>query len=107
MPYRDADSALISVRKMRMQMQENSREKQAAQAEADDLRAELDQIRSEMTQVRRSVIVEKQSLEDKLSEERVAKERARAQLEERLNAAMQKKSKFQVRMASSPEAMPR
>lgn len=47
-----------------------------------------------MTSVRNSVIQEKQSLEQRLDEERKAKERARAQLDSRMEELQKRKSKF-------------
>jgi hypothetical protein len=86
----------IPVRKLRLQAQEHTRERDLAKAEVIQLEKELAAAKSEVASVRNSVISEKRSLEDRLSEERRAKERTRAQLEERLEAAQQKQSKFRV-----------
>ncbi len=81
-------------------MQETNKERDAALAEASRLRKMLEESKKEISNVRNSVIVEKQSLEERLSEERRAKERARAQLEQRLNEVTQQRSnaKFKVRV---------
>jgi chromosome segregation ATPase len=91
-----ADHMSIAVRKLRLQAQEHTRERDLANAEVRRLEEELAAARDEVTSVRNSTISEKRSLEDRLSEERKAKERTRAQLEERLEAAQQKQSKFRV-----------
>ncbi len=87
-----------AVRKARTQMQEINKERDSAQAEASRLRQQLEEAHKEVSTVRNSIIVEKRSLEDRLSEERKAKERARAQLEQRLNEVTQQKhsAKFKV-----------
>jgi len=84
------------VRKLRLQAQEHTRERDLAKAEVVRLENELAAAKNEVASVRNSVISEKKSLEERLSEERRAKERTRAQLEERLEAAQQKQSKFRV-----------
>jgi kinesin family protein 4/21/27 len=86
---------------------ETNKERDSAQAEVARLRWQLEEAQKEVSNVRNSVIVEKQSLEDRLSEERRAKERARAQLEQRLNEVTQQKqsSKFKVRAGASAVAL--
>jgi len=84
-------------------MHETNKERDSAQAEATRLQQQLEEAQKEVSNVRNSVIVEKQSLEERLSEERRAKERARAQLEQRLNEVTQQKqnSKFKVRVEAT------
>ena len=60
----------------------------------DGLRNELQEARREVATVRKSIVEEKQSLESKLDEERRAKERARAQLDSRMEELQRRKSKF-------------
>jgi hypothetical protein len=67
-----------------------------AETELERLQAELDAARKEVVSVRSSIIIEKRSLEDRLSEERRAKEKTRRQFEERLEAVQAKHSKFRV-----------
>jgi len=86
----------LAVRKLRLQAQEHTRERDLAESEVQRLQQELDVARKEVTSVRDSIIIEKRSLEDRLSEERKAKERTRRQLEERLEAVQAKQSKFRV-----------
>ena len=92
-----------TVRKARTQMHETNKERDSAQAEATRLQQQLEDAQKEVSNVRNSVIVEKQSLEERLSDERRAKERARAQLEQRLNEVTQQKqnSKFKVRVEAT------
>lgn len=87
-----------AVRKARTQLQENNKERESALAEAARSRKQLEEAQKEVSSVRNSIIVEKRSLEDRLSEERRAKERAKAQLEQRLNEMTQQShsSKFKV-----------
>ena len=84
-------------------MHETNKERDSAHAEATRLQQQLEEAQKEVSNVRNSVIVEKQSLEERLSEERRAKERARAQLEQRLNEVTQQKqnSKFKVRVEAT------
>jgi len=55
---------------------------------------ELEEAKREVALVRRSVLEEKQSLEDRLDEERRAKERVRAQLDIRMAELQKRKAKF-------------
>jgi chromosome segregation ATPase len=91
-----------AVRKARTQLQETNKERESAQAEAARSRKQLEEAQKEVSSVRNSIIVEKRSLEDRLSEERRAKERAKAQLEQRLNEMTQQShsSKFKVSRSS-------
>lgn len=85
-----------NIRKLRLQSQESTRERDGAQLEIQRLQKELEAAQNEVAIMQSSVVSEKQSLEDRLSEERIAKEQARAQLRERLEAAPKHKSKFTV-----------
>ena len=82
------------VRKARMHATELARERDALTGQVDGLRRELTDTKREVANVRQSVVEEKLSLESKLDEERRAKERARAQLDSRMNELTKRKSKF-------------
>ena len=58
------------------------------------LQNELGEAKREVVSVRRSIVEEKQSLEQRLDEERRAKERARQQLDSRMEELQKRKSKF-------------
>lgn len=92
------------VRKLRLQAQEHTRERDLAEAEVQRLQAELDHAQKEVASVRSSIIIEKRSLEDRLSEERRAKERTQKQFEQRLEAVQAKQSKFRVSSRLRPYA---
>ncbi|OCH92129.1 kinesin [Obba rivulosa] len=83
-----------NLRKARMQATELARERDNLNAQVANLRAELHETKNEVVNVRRSIVEEKQSLEHKLDEERRAKERARAQLDSRMEELQRRKSKF-------------
>ncbi|KAF9246370.1 kinesin-domain-containing protein [Melanogaster broomeanus] len=83
-----------NLRKARMQATELARERDALSAQTDALRTELREARREVVTVRKSIVEEKQSLESRLDEERRAKERARAQLDTRMEELQKRKSKF-------------
>jgi len=83
-----------SVRKARMQATELARERDNLSSQVESLRNELAEARREVTLVRRSVVEEKQSLEQRLDEERKAKERVRHQLDARMDELSKRKSKF-------------
>jgi chromosome segregation ATPase len=82
------------VRKARMQATEISKERDRLNGQVESLRNELQDAKREVVTVRRSVVEEKQSLEHRLDEERKAKERARAQLDTRMDELQKRKSKF-------------
>jgi uncharacterized coiled-coil DUF342 family protein len=82
------------VRKARMQATELARERDALNAKVEGLRNDLTNAKREVETVRKSVVEEKQSLEHRLDEERRAKERARQQLDTRMEELQRRKSKF-------------
>ncbi|KZT09755.1 kinesin [Laetiporus sulphureus 93-53] len=83
-----------NLRKARMQATELARERDNLNNQIAALRAELHEAKNEVVNVRRSIVEEKQSLEHRLDEERRAKERARAQLDSRMEELQKRKSKF-------------
>lgn len=83
-----------NLRKARMHATELARERDTLNTKMEALRRELEEAKREVTNVRRSVVEEKQSLEQRLDEERRAKERARQQLDSRMEELQKRKSKF-------------
>ncbi|KAH9945823.1 kinesin-domain-containing protein [Epithele typhae] len=83
-----------NLRKARMQATELARERDNLSNQIVSLRTDLAEAKAEVVNVRRSVVEEKQSLESRLDEERRAKERARAQLDTRMEELQRRKSKF-------------
>ncbi|KIK91754.1 hypothetical protein PAXRUDRAFT_830557 [Paxillus rubicundulus Ve08.2h10] len=83
-----------NLRKARIQATELVKERDSLNAQIDALRNELQEARREVVTVRKSTVEEKQSLESRLDEERRAKERARAQLDSRMEELQKRKSKF-------------
>ncbi|KAI0372992.1 kinesin [Pilatotrama ljubarskyi] len=83
-----------NLRKARMQATELARERDNLNVQIVNLRQELADAKAEVVNVRRSIVEEKQSLESRLDEERRAKERARAQLDSRMEELQRRKSKF-------------
>ncbi|GLB34798.1 putative kinesin motor, catalytic domain [Lyophyllum shimeji] len=83
-----------NLRKARMHATELARERDTLNAKIEALRNELAEAKREVVTVRRSIVEEKQSLEQKLDEERKAKERARQQLDSRMDELQKRKSKF-------------
>ncbi|KXN86942.1 Kinesin-like protein KIF21B [Leucoagaricus sp. SymC.cos] len=83
-----------NLRKARMQATELARERDTLNARIDALRSELSEARNEVASVRRSIVEEKQSLEQRLEEEKKAKERVRQQLDMRMEELQKRKSKF-------------
>ena len=77
-----------------MQATEIARERDTLNAQIVSLRGELQESKREVATVRRSIVEEKQSLEHRLDEERRAKERARQQLDSRMEELQKRKSKF-------------
>ncbi len=88
------DLILCIVRKARMQATEIARERDTLNLKVETLRNELDQAKREVATVRRSIVEEKQSLEQRLDEERKGKERVRQQLDTRMEEVQRRKSKF-------------
>lgn len=58
------------------------------------LRSELDEAKREVALIRRYAVEEKQSFENRLEEERRAKERVRTELDSRMEELQRRKSKF-------------
>jgi hypothetical protein len=85
---------ILIVRKARMQATELARERDALNVKVEGLSNDLADAKREVMTVRRSVVEEKQSLEQRLDEERKAKERARQQLDSRMEELQRRKSKF-------------
>ncbi|KAI6045585.1 kinesin-domain-containing protein [Pisolithus marmoratus] len=83
-----------NLRKARMQATELVRERDSLNLQLEGLRSELQEAHREVATVRKSIVEEKQSLESRLDEERRAKERARAQLDSRMEEIQRRKSKF-------------
>ncbi|KAL1744355.1 kinesin [Schizophyllum fasciatum] len=83
-----------NLRKARMHATELARERDTLNTKMEALRRELEEAKREVTSVRRSIVEEKQSLEQRLDEERRAKERARQQLDSRMEELQKRKSKF-------------
>ena len=77
-----------------MQATELARERDALNVKVEGLSSDLADAKREVMTVRRSVVEEKQSLEQRLDEERKAKERARQQLDSRMEELQRRKSKF-------------
>lgn len=77
-----------------MQATELARERDGLNTQVAGLKAELADARNEVVNVRRSVAEEKQNMAHQLDEERRAKERARAQLDSRMDDIQKRKSKF-------------
>ncbi|KAJ7311540.1 kinesin, partial [Mycena albidolilacea] len=83
-----------NLRKARMHATELARERDSLNVKIEGLRGELEETKREVVSARNSVVQEKQSLEQRLDEERKAKERARQQLEVRMDELQKRKSKF-------------
>ncbi|KIY42941.1 kinesin-domain-containing protein [Fistulina hepatica ATCC 64428] len=83
-----------NLRKARMHATELARERDTLLAKCEALRTEVADAKKEVQNVRRSIVEEKQSLEQRLDEERRAKERARQQLDSRMEEIQKRKSKF-------------
>lgn len=85
---------ISTVRKARLHATELARERDGLQHQLDGARNELQDAKREVVNVRMSIVEEKQTLEQRLDEERRAKERARAQLDSRMEELAKRKSKF-------------
>ncbi|CAE6447398.1 unnamed protein product [Rhizoctonia solani] len=83
-----------NLRKSRSQSMELVKERDSLLNQVQGLRAQLEEAQTELAQVRRSVVEEKHSLEQRLDDERRAKDRARQQLESRMEELQRRKSKF-------------
>ncbi|KAG1800448.1 uncharacterized protein HD556DRAFT_1230394 [Suillus plorans] len=87
----DSEKNLLNAR---MQATELARDRDSLNFQIEGLRNELQEARREVVTVRKSIVEEKQSLESHLDEERRAKERARAQLDSRMEELKKRQSKF-------------
>ncbi|KAJ7578389.1 kinesin domain-containing protein [Mycena floridula] len=84
-----------NLRKARMHATELARERDTLNTKLEALRTELAETKREVVTVRKSIVEEKQSYEQRLDEERKAKERARQQLDTRMDElTLKRKSKF-------------
>ncbi|THU88609.1 kinesin [Dendrothele bispora CBS 962.96] len=84
-----------NLRKARMHATEIARERDRLNGENESLRQELTEVKREVANVRKSIVEEKQSYEQRLDEERKAKERTRQQLDQRMEElTLKRKSKF-------------
>ena len=77
-----------------MQATEIARERDNLNVQMNTLRQELHEAKTEVVNVRQSIVEEKQTLDKSLDEERRAKERARQQLDSRMDELQRRKSKF-------------
>ncbi|KAG2099900.1 uncharacterized protein F5147DRAFT_655733 [Suillus discolor] len=87
----DSEKNLLNAR---MQATKLARERDSLNSQIEGLRNELQEARREVVTVRKSIVEEEQSLESHLDEERRAKERARVQLNSRMEELQKRKSKF-------------
>ncbi|KAG6862051.1 hypothetical protein C0995_007181 [Termitomyces sp. Mi166 len=83
-----------NLRKARMHATEIARERDTLNVKLEAMRNELAEAKREVVTVRKSIVEEKQSLEQRLDEERKAKERAKSQLDSRMDEIQRRKSKF-------------
>ncbi|KAF8709322.1 Microtubule binding, partial [Rhizoctonia solani] len=83
-----------NLRKSRNQSMELVKERDSLINQVQTLRSQLEEAQQEIAQVRRTVVEEKHSLEQRLDDERRAKDRARQQLESRMEELQRRKSKF-------------
>jgi kinesin family protein 4/21/27 len=83
-----------NLRKARMHATELARERDNLNSQVETLKNDLAETKREVASVRRSIVEEKQSLEQRLDEERKAKERVRQQLDSRMEELQRRKSKF-------------
>ncbi|KAK0545048.1 hypothetical protein OC846_005818 [Tilletia horrida] len=81
-----------NLRKSRVQLGEMTRERDRLQIQIDDLRDQAATAQRNLESVRNSVLIEKQGLESKIQEERLAKEKAREALEARLEEVSRRKN---------------
>ncbi|KZS90007.1 hypothetical protein SISNIDRAFT_458341 [Sistotremastrum niveocremeum HHB9708] len=83
-----------NLKKARGHANELTRDRDSLTSQLESARAELREAQREVVSTRQSIVEEKQSLEHRLTEERRAKERARAQLDTRMEELQRRKSKF-------------
>ncbi|KAK2465894.1 hypothetical protein APHAL10511_001535 [Amanita phalloides] len=83
-----------SEKNLRKARTEFARERDSLNSHIEALKDDLNQAKHEVAFARRSIVEEKQSLEQRLDEERKAKERVRQQLDSRMEELQRRKSKF-------------
>ncbi|PFH54245.1 hypothetical protein AMATHDRAFT_135365 [Amanita thiersii Skay4041] len=83
-----------NLRKARMHATELARERDSLNSQIEMLKQDLADAKREVVSVRRSIVEEKQSLEQRLEEEKKAKEYVRQQLDSRMEELQRRKSKF-------------
>lgn len=81
-----------NLRKSRVQLGEVTRERDRYVTQSNDLRQQLQTAQSEVDSVRNSTLLEKQDFEQKIRQERAAKEKAARDLEARMEEINRKKS---------------
>jgi kinesin family protein 4/21/27 len=77
-----------------MQATELARERDTLNTKLEALTNELGEAKREVVTVRKSIMEEKESYEQRLDEERKAKERERQQLDARMELITKRRSKF-------------
>lgn len=77
-----------------MHATELARERDTLNTKVQALQNELGEAKREVVAVRKSIVEEKNSLEQRLDEERKAKERTRQQLDSRMEELQKRKSRF-------------
>ena len=82
------------VRKARQQANEHNRDRESLSRQLDNSRTENRELKHQLAIAQQAVIEQTQSLESRLDEERRAKDRARAQLDARMEELQKRKSKF-------------
>jgi len=83
-----------NLRKARQQANEHNRDRESLSRQLDNSRAENRELKHQLATAQQAVIEQTQSLESRLDEERRAKDRARAQLDARMEELQKRKSKF-------------
>lgn len=81
-----------NLRKSRVQLSEASRERERYASQCEDLRQQVEQAQRDMERERNSGQLERQGWENRIQQEREAKERARRALEARLDDVQKKKN---------------
>ncbi len=93
-PYFSCDADHAVVRKSRLQSSDLAKERDALNTQIQALQTQLRDAQDDSARLRRSMQEEKQTAERRLEEERKARERARAQLDQRMEDMQKRKSKF-------------
>lgn len=81
-----------NLRKSRVQLSEATRERERYASQCEDLRQQVEQAQQEMERERSSGRIERQGWENRIKHEREAKERARRDLETRMDELQKKKN---------------